>query len=96
MQAITLPCFNCPTRRGTTTVSLQGATIYNAASSSFTAMRGALTDYAANGGTVDAGCCAGSNQGPPQGSDQMTNFDVRALLSYSPLVVKLQWRHLRR
>ena len=84
MQAITLPCFNCPTRRGPTTVSLQGATIYNAATSSFTAMHSALTDYAGNGGTDYAGCCAGSNQGPQQGSDQMTNFDVRAYFLTTP------------
>ena len=38
----------------------------------------ALTDYAGNGGTDSAGCCSGSNQGPPQGSDQNVNFDLAA------------------
>jgi prepilin-type N-terminal cleavage/methylation domain-containing protein len=80
MQGIVLPYFNCPSRRGITTVSLSGATIYNAALGSFgqPAPKGALTDYAGNGGTLTGGCCNASNQGPPQTSDQNPTFNPLA------------------
>jgi prepilin-type N-terminal cleavage/methylation domain-containing protein len=80
MQAIVLPFFNCPTRRGVTTVSLAGATIYNAAPKSLggPAPKGALTDYAGNGGTLTGGCCNASNQGPSPQSDQNSSFSALA------------------
>jgi len=79
MQAIVLPYFNCPSRRGVTTVSLAGAQIFNATLTALggPAPRDALTDYAADGGTISA-CCGANNRGPDQGSDQMPNFDVRS------------------
>ena len=80
MQAQVVPTFNCPTRRGITYVSLASATIYNVAYAFGTATqaKGALQDYAANGGSNAAGCCSGSNEGPPMGSDQMSGYDIRA------------------
>jgi prepilin-type N-terminal cleavage/methylation domain-containing protein len=80
MQGIVLSYFNCPSRRGITTVSLAGATIYNAQLGGFglPAPKGALADYAGNGGTLIGGCCNASNQGPPPGSDQNPAFSASA------------------
>jgi prepilin-type N-terminal cleavage/methylation domain-containing protein len=78
MQGIVLPYFNCPTRRGVTTVLL--GTIYNAAVGTLggQAPRGALTDYAGNGGTSTGGCCNADNQGPVSNTDQNPSFDPRS------------------
>jgi prepilin-type N-terminal cleavage/methylation domain-containing protein/prepilin-type processing-associated H-X9-DG protein len=85
MQAIVLPFFNCPTRRGVTTVSLATTTVYNAAFITFgQTPKGALTDYAGNAGTNSFGCCSGSNQGPPQGSDQLQGYDVPGYFKMTP------------
>ena len=85
MQSIVLPYFNCPSRRGVTTVSLATSTVYNAAFKTFGQVpKGALTDYAGNAGTNSAGCCNGGNQGPAQGSDQIPGFDILGYFKATP------------
>ena len=85
MQSIVLPSFNCPTRRGVTTVSISTTTAYNAAFNAFgQTPKGALTDYAGNAGTNCSGCCSGSNQGPPSGSDQMQGYDILGYFKTTP------------
>ena len=97
MQGIVLPFFNCPTRRGVTTVSLATTTVYNAAFSTFgQTPKGALTDYAGNAGTNSFGCCSGSNQGPPQGSDQLHGLRRPGLFQVDPLLGGFHRHYLRR
>ncbi len=92
MQGIVLQYFNCPSRRGVTTVSLQNATIYNA---QFKALGqvpyGALTDYAANGGTRVRACCSGVNQGPDRSSEQSPSFSVLTAYFQDPPNAARQW-----
>ncbi len=86
MQTIVLPFFNCPTRRGVTTVSINTSQPpYNAAFKGIgQTLKGALTDYAGNAGSNSAGCCSGGNQGPPQGSDQLTGYDILGYFKTTP------------
>jgi hypothetical protein len=82
MQSITLPIFVCPSRRGQVTTKVTG--LQNAAvPPGATELRGALTDYAGNGGTDAANCCSGTNAGPGAGSDT-NGFDVRAYIVSRP------------
>ena len=77
MQSMVLPSFNCPSRRGITTVSLANTSVVNVSNSFGGApLRGALADYAGNAGTY-TDCCSGVNTGPPANSDTMPGFDVR-------------------
>jgi len=83
MQSVTLPIFNCPSRRGATVVPTTGTTVYNVQYAAGTTPSGALTDYAGNGGTNEALCCNGLNQGPPGGSDTGA-FDIRGYFKTTP------------
>jgi prepilin-type N-terminal cleavage/methylation domain-containing protein len=78
MQAQPVAAFTCPSRRGPTIAPVLDTSIWNAVPASGETLKGSRSDYAANGGTYQLGCCTGQTGGPPTGSD-FRGYDIVGL-----------------